>query len=157
MWDQFLGIAMGGWKCNLLALYVLVPASISARVLMIIKRWIICEFYHLWRGMTITTGSVVLEKDSTNLIGISIGGGAPYCPCLYIVQVLNSLLHAKCFSSSWLTMNCVSFRSLTTPSPPKTGRYRAVMKSSASTTSPLKAKPNLKWLKWFKRLKSGLH
>ena len=39
------------------------------------------------RGMTITTGSVVLEKDGSNLIGISIGGGAPYCPCLYIVQV----------------------------------------------------------------------
>ena len=37
--------------------------------------------------MTITTGSVVLEKDGSNLIGISIGGGAPYCPCLYIVQV----------------------------------------------------------------------
>ena len=37
--------------------------------------------------MTITSGSVTLEKDDSNLIGISIGGGAPYCPCLYIVQV----------------------------------------------------------------------
>lgn len=37
--------------------------------------------------MSLTTGSVVLEKDKTNLIGISIGGGAPYCPCLYVVQV----------------------------------------------------------------------
>lgn len=37
--------------------------------------------------MTVTSGSVVIKKDQTNLIGISIGGGAPYCPCLYIVQV----------------------------------------------------------------------
>lgn len=41
----------------------------------------------LSRGMTVTSGSVVIKKDQTNLIGISIGGGAPYCPCLYIVQV----------------------------------------------------------------------
>lgn len=34
-----------------------------------------------------TSGSVVLAKDEKNLIGISIGGGAPLCPCLYIVQV----------------------------------------------------------------------
>jgi hypothetical protein len=45
----------------------------------------VCITYN--RGMTITTGSIVLEKDGSNLIGISIGGGAPYCPCLYIVQV----------------------------------------------------------------------
>lgn len=41
----------------------------------------------LSRGMTVTSGSVIIKKDQTNLIGISIGGGAPYCPCLYIVQV----------------------------------------------------------------------
>lgn len=46
-------------------------------------------------GMTITTGSVVLEKDSTNLIGISIGGGAPYCPCLYIVQIFDNTIASK--------------------------------------------------------------
>ena len=32
-------------------------------------------------------GNVSLIKDKQNLIGISIGGGAPLCPCLYIVQV----------------------------------------------------------------------
>lgn len=40
--------------------------------------------------MTITSGNVVIQKDSSNLIGISIGGGAPYCPCLYIVQVFDN-------------------------------------------------------------------
>ncbi|XP_054709950.1 PRKCA-binding protein-like isoform X2 [Uloborus diversus] len=38
-------------------------------------------------GMKITSGSVKLSKDEKNLIGISIGGGAPLCPCLYVVQV----------------------------------------------------------------------
>ena len=37
--------------------------------------------------MTVTSGVVTISKDSGNLIGISIGGGAPLCPCLYIVQV----------------------------------------------------------------------
>ncbi|XP_065318320.1 PRKCA-binding protein-like isoform X2 [Gordionus sp. m RMFG-2023] len=36
-------------------------------------------------GMTITSGCVTLRKDNNNLIGISIGGGAPHCPCLYII------------------------------------------------------------------------
>lgn len=40
--------------------------------------------------MTITSGNVVIEKDSSNLIGISIGGGAPFCPCLYIIQVFDN-------------------------------------------------------------------
>ena len=38
-------------------------------------------------GMSLQPGSVSIEKDSQNLLGISIGGGAPLCPCLYIVQV----------------------------------------------------------------------
>lgn len=46
-------------------------------------------------GMTITTGSIRLEKDNSNLVGISIGGGAPYCPCLYIVQVFDKTPAAK--------------------------------------------------------------
>nr|CAG4638455.1 EOG090X06GA [Cyclestheria hislopi] len=45
--------------------------------------------------MTITSGSVSLEKDESNLIGISIGGGAPYCPCLYIVQIFDNTPAAK--------------------------------------------------------------
>lgn len=40
-----------------------------------------------YRGMTITSGVITITKDQGNLIGISIGGGAPHCPCLYIVQV----------------------------------------------------------------------
>ncbi|XP_075260402.1 PRKCA-binding protein-like isoform X2 [Convolutriloba macropyga] len=38
-------------------------------------------------GLSLQPGSVCVQKDSQNLIGISIGGGAPLCPCLYIVQV----------------------------------------------------------------------
>ena len=40
-------------------------------------------------------GSVTLKKDKQNLIGISIGGGAPLCPCLYIVQVFDNTPAAK--------------------------------------------------------------
>lgn len=47
-------------------------------------------------------GKVTLQKDSQNLIGISIGGGAQYCPCLYIVQVL----------CSWESLSCVGVMSV---------------------------------------------
>ena len=48
----------------------------------------------------VTSGCVTIIKDDTNLIGISIGGGAPMCPCLYIVQVyIKFIIH---ISSSWL-------------------------------------------------------
>ncbi|XP_046660469.1 PRKCA-binding protein-like isoform X3 [Homalodisca vitripennis] len=46
-------------------------------------------------GMTITSGVVTITKDQGNLIGISIGGGAPLCPCLYIVQVFDNTPAAK--------------------------------------------------------------
>lgn len=46
-------------------------------------------------GMTVTSGTVVISKDPGNLIGISIGGGAPLCPCLYIVQVFDNTPAAK--------------------------------------------------------------
>ena len=49
-------------------------------------------YAYCFRGMTVTSGTVVINKDSGNLIGISIGGGAPLCPCLYIVQV-SELVH----------------------------------------------------------------
>lgn len=42
------------------------------------------------RGMTITSGNIMIQKDASNLIGISIGGGAPLCPCLYIVQIFDN-------------------------------------------------------------------
>ncbi|XP_051899000.1 PRKCA-binding protein [Pristis pectinata] len=41
-------------------------------------------------GIPTVPGRVTLKKDSQNLIGISIGGGAQYCPCLYIVQVFDN-------------------------------------------------------------------
>lgn len=42
-------------------------------------------------GIPTVPGKVTLQKDAQNLIGISIGGGAQYCPCLYIVQVVGVL------------------------------------------------------------------
>lgn len=42
-----------------------------------------------------TSGVVTLQKDSQNLIGISIGGGAPLCPCLYVVQIFDNTPAAK--------------------------------------------------------------
>lgn len=41
-------------------------------------------------GMTVTSGQVKITKDKGNLIGISIGGGAPNCPCLYVIQVFDN-------------------------------------------------------------------
>ncbi|KAI2666913.1 PRKCA-binding protein [Labeo rohita] len=41
-------------------------------------------------GIPTVPGTVILKKDSQNLIGISIGGGAQFCPCLYIVQVFDN-------------------------------------------------------------------
>ncbi|XP_029945895.1 PRKCA-binding protein isoform X2 [Salarias fasciatus] len=41
-------------------------------------------------GIPTVPGTVNLKKDANNLIGISIGGGAQYCPCLYIVQVFDN-------------------------------------------------------------------
>ncbi|XP_022223968.2 PRKCA-binding protein isoform X1 [Drosophila obscura] len=46
-------------------------------------------------GMTVTTNAVVITKDQSNLIGISIGGGAPMCPCLYIVQIFDGTPAAR--------------------------------------------------------------
>lgn len=40
--------------------------------------------------MTVSSGHVVIKKDNSNMIGISIGGGGPYCPCLYLVQVFDN-------------------------------------------------------------------
>ncbi|XP_034238604.1 PRKCA-binding protein isoform X1 [Thrips palmi] len=40
-------------------------------------------------GMTVTSGVVTLTKEN-NFVGISIGGGAPLCPCLYIAQVFDN-------------------------------------------------------------------
>lgn len=50
-------------------------------------RWNSVSLAFLSRGIPTVPGKVTLQKDAQNLIGISIGGGAQYCPCLYIVQV----------------------------------------------------------------------
>ena len=46
-------------------------------------------------GMTTVSGTVGLEKNEKNVIGISIGGGAPLCPCLYVVQVFDNTPAAR--------------------------------------------------------------
>ncbi|XP_038048273.1 PRKCA-binding protein-like isoform X1 [Patiria miniata] len=47
------------------------------------------------KGMEAIPGNVSLIKDKQNLVGISIGGGAPLCPCLYIVQVFDNTPASK--------------------------------------------------------------
>ena len=37
--------------------------------------------------------TVTLVKGKNNMIGISIGGGAPICPVLYVVQVTHTTFH----------------------------------------------------------------
>uniref|UniRef100_A0A182YGR6 PRKCA-binding protein n=1 Tax=Anopheles stephensi TaxID=30069 RepID=A0A182YGR6_ANOST len=56
----------------------------------------LCQRQEMERlGMTVSSGTVVIKKDTSNLIGISIGGGAPLCPCLYIVQVFDGTPAAR--------------------------------------------------------------
>ncbi|CAB3406747.1 unnamed protein product [Caenorhabditis bovis] len=40
-------------------------------------------------GIRIQSETIELTKDEKGLVGISIGGGAPYCPCVYVVQVFD--------------------------------------------------------------------
>lgn len=60
------------WRCELICWFELT--------------FCVCVF-DFTRGIPTVPGTVTLKKDVNNLIGISIGGGAQYCPCLYIVQV----------------------------------------------------------------------
>lgn len=46
-------------------------------------------------GMSITGDVAEIEKNSKGVIGISIGGGAPYCPCIYVVQIFEDSPTAK--------------------------------------------------------------
>ncbi|XP_063718967.1 PRKCA-binding protein-like [Symsagittifera roscoffensis] len=46
-------------------------------------------------GLKVQPMSVTILKDKQNLIGISIGGGAPHCPCLFVVQVFDNTPAAK--------------------------------------------------------------
>ncbi|XP_001946500.2 PRKCA-binding protein-like [Acyrthosiphon pisum] len=41
------------------------------------------------KGMKVTSGIVKINKDTkSNRIGLTIDGGPPHCPCIYITQVL---------------------------------------------------------------------
>ncbi len=51
--------------------------------------------YYLFSGLNLTSGTCTLKKDHQNLVGISIGGGYPYCPCLFIVQVFDNTPASK--------------------------------------------------------------
>ncbi|XP_045124621.1 PRKCA-binding protein-like isoform X2 [Portunus trituberculatus] len=53
------------------------------------------DYFEDRMGMTVTSGTVTLEKNDSNLIGISIGGGAKLCPCLYVVQVFDNTAAAR--------------------------------------------------------------
>uniref|UniRef100_A0A0R3RS32 PRKCA-binding protein n=1 Tax=Elaeophora elaphi TaxID=1147741 RepID=A0A0R3RS32_9BILA len=41
-------------------------------------------------GMSISGDVAEIMKDANGVIGISVGGGAPYCPCIYVVQVFEN-------------------------------------------------------------------
>lgn len=53
------------------------------------------DFPCFYRGMRVTSGKAQFDKNEKNMIGISIGGGAPYCPCLYVVQIFDNTPAAK--------------------------------------------------------------
>ncbi|XGW25505.1 hypothetical protein V3C99_006713 [Haemonchus contortus] len=40
-------------------------------------------------GMRIQSETIEITKDEKGLVGISIGGGHPYCPCVYVVQIFD--------------------------------------------------------------------
>ena len=47
-------------------------------------------YAHTTEKRPVMSRSVSLIKGKNNMIGISIGGGAPICPVLYVVQVSNT-------------------------------------------------------------------
>ncbi|EYC27804.1 hypothetical protein Y032_0008g193 [Ancylostoma ceylanicum] len=40
-------------------------------------------------GMRIQSETIEIMKDEKGLVGISIGGGHPFCPCVYVVQIFD--------------------------------------------------------------------
>ena len=42
-----------------------------------------------WNSWPAMAHKITLVKGQDNVIGISIGGGAPWCPVLYVVQVFH--------------------------------------------------------------------
>ena len=41
-------------------------------------------------GMRVQSETIEVNKDEKGLVGITIGGGHPYCPCVYVVQVFDN-------------------------------------------------------------------
>ncbi|VDK80784.1 unnamed protein product [Litomosoides sigmodontis] len=41
-------------------------------------------------GMSISGDVAEIMKDENGTIGVSIGGGAPYCPCIYVIQIFDN-------------------------------------------------------------------
>ena len=72
-----------------------------------------------FRGMTVTSGSVTITKDNSNLIGISIGGGATLCPCLYIVQVniWHAIMQIRVLLTNCMEHSCLWEASSSSDSP----------------------------------------
>jgi C-terminal processing protease CtpA/Prc len=46
--------------------------------------------FDLTQNLRLVADVVELEKDAKGQVGIAIGGGAPNCPCLYIVQIFDN-------------------------------------------------------------------
>ena len=46
--------------------------------------------FDLTNNLRLTADVIEIEKDNKGRIGIAIGGGAPNCPCLYIVQIFEN-------------------------------------------------------------------
>ncbi|VDO99329.1 unnamed protein product [Heligmosomoides polygyrus] len=40
-------------------------------------------------GMRTQSETIEIMKDEKGLVGISIGGGHPFCPCVYVVQIFD--------------------------------------------------------------------
>ncbi|CAD6195124.1 unnamed protein product [Caenorhabditis auriculariae] len=40
-------------------------------------------------GLRVQAETLEIVKDEKGLVGISIGGGSPYCPCVYVVQIFD--------------------------------------------------------------------
>lgn len=95
---RFMGLYY--WISDLLSVYkcivLLEGASVKSFKQFLCKAQTIYMLnYYIFRGMTVSSGSVSLTKDEKNLIGISIGGGAPLCPCLYVVQIFDNTPASK--------------------------------------------------------------
>lgn len=68
---------------------ICVLTKIKCKFTQVLDRlWRLLFVYVMFRGMKVTSGIVTINKDATtNLIGITIGGGPPHCPCIYVIQV----------------------------------------------------------------------